>query len=208
MIFDKITEFNKSRWEAMAKGEIIFSRPWKNLDRESARKKLDSLDLLGDIKGKKVLCLASGGGQQSVAFALLGADVTVNHVSGDVKAAVIEATGGRGADVVVEHVGEATWRMSQDVASQRGRIVVCGATTGPNPPAALHRIWWKELVILGSSMGTKEDFEAAYDLSYEGYQHMFDLAATLASAIQAQLAAQAPVGAAQTGGGGAARPAD
>jgi NADPH:quinone reductase-like Zn-dependent oxidoreductase len=98
----------------------------------------------------------------------LGADVTVNHESGDVKAAVIEATGGRGADVVVEHVGEATWRTSLDVASQRGRIVVCGATTGPNPPAALHRIWWKELVILGSSMGTKEDFEAAYDLVRSG----------------------------------------
>jgi len=94
----------------------------------------------------------------------LGADVTVNHVSGDVKATVIEATAGRGADVVVEHVGEATWRTSQDVASQRGRIVVCGATTGPNPPAALHRVWWKELVIFGSSMGTPEDFEAAYEL--------------------------------------------
>jgi NADPH:quinone reductase-like Zn-dependent oxidoreductase len=98
----------------------------------------------------------------------LGADVTVNHVSGDVKAAVIEATGGRGADVVVEHVGEATWRTSQDVASQGGRIVVCGATTGPNPPAALHRIWWKELAILGSSMGTTEDFEAAYELIKDG----------------------------------------
>ncbi len=98
----------------------------------------------------------------------LGADVTVNHESGDVKATVIEATGGRGANIVVEHVGEATWRTSQDVASQRGRIVVCGATTGPNPPAALHRIWWKELVILGSSMGTKEDFEAAYDLVRSG----------------------------------------
>ena len=98
----------------------------------------------------------------------LGADVTVNHVTGDVKAAVIESTGGRGADVVVEHVGEATWRTSQDVASQGGRIVVCGATTGPNPPAALHRIWWKELAILGSSMGTKEDFEAVYELVTSG----------------------------------------
>ncbi len=98
----------------------------------------------------------------------LGADVTVNHESGDVKATVIEATGGRGADVVVEHVGEATWRTSQDVASQGGRIVVCGATTGPNPPAALHRIWWKELAILGSSMGTKEDFEAAFELVKSG----------------------------------------
>lgn len=98
----------------------------------------------------------------------LGADVTVNHVSDDVKATVIEATGGRGVDIVVEHVGDATWRTSLDVASQRGRIVVCGATTGPNPPAALHRIWWKELAIFGSSMGTPEDFEAAYELVKSG----------------------------------------
>jgi NADPH:quinone reductase-like Zn-dependent oxidoreductase len=98
----------------------------------------------------------------------LGADATVNHATGDVKAAVIEATGGRGADVVVEHVGEATWRTSQDVAAQRGRIVVCGATTGPNPPAALHRIWWKELAILGSSMGSPADFEAVYGLVKSG----------------------------------------
>jgi SAM-dependent methyltransferase len=74
---DKITEFNQSRWETLAKEEIIFSRPWKNLDRESARQKLDKMNLLGDVRGKKVLCLASGGGQQSVAFALLEADVTV-----------------------------------------------------------------------------------------------------------------------------------
>jgi NADPH:quinone reductase-like Zn-dependent oxidoreductase len=98
----------------------------------------------------------------------LGAEATVNHVTGDVKAAVIEATDGRGADVIVEHVGEATWRSSQDVCAQRGRIVVCGATTGPNPPAALHRIWWKELVILGSSMGSPEDFEAVYELVKSG----------------------------------------
>lgn len=98
----------------------------------------------------------------------LGADVTVNHATGDVKAAVIDATDGRGADIVVEHVGEATWRTSQDVAAQRGRIVVCGATTGPNPPAALHRIWWKELAILGSSMGSPEDFEAVYELVKSG----------------------------------------
>jgi NADPH2:quinone reductase len=98
----------------------------------------------------------------------LGADVTVNHASGDVKAAVKEATGGRGADVVVEHVGEATWRTSLDVAAREGRIAVCGATSGPNPPAALHRVWWKQLTILGSSMGTKADFEAVYELVRSG----------------------------------------
>ena len=75
----------------------------------------------------------------------LGDDVVVNHATGDVKAAVLEATGGRGADVVVEHVGKATWRTSLDVAAREGRIAVCGATTGPNPHAALHRIWWKQV---------------------------------------------------------------
>jgi NADPH:quinone reductase-like Zn-dependent oxidoreductase len=98
----------------------------------------------------------------------LGADATVNHVSGDVKAAVKEATGGRGADIVVEHVGDATWRTSLDVAAREGRIAVCGATSGPNPPAALHRVWWKQLTILGSTMGTRADFEGAYELVASG----------------------------------------
>src|SRR5581483_11857640 len=93
---------------------------------------------------------------------------TVNHASGDVKAVVHEATEGHGADVVVEHVGEATWRTSLDVTARDGRIVVCGATTGPNPPAALHRIWWKQLSVLGSTMGTRADFAGAYDLVAAG----------------------------------------
>jgi NADPH:quinone reductase-like Zn-dependent oxidoreductase len=98
----------------------------------------------------------------------LGADAVVNHANGDVKAAVKEVTAGHGADVVIDHVGEATWRTSLDVAAREGRIAVCGATSGPNPPAALHRVWWKQLTILGSTMGTKADFEGAYDLSATG----------------------------------------
>jgi NADPH:quinone reductase-like Zn-dependent oxidoreductase len=98
----------------------------------------------------------------------LGADATVNHVSGDVRAAVKEATEGKGVEVVLEHVGEATWQTSLQSARAGGRIVVCGATSGPNPPAALHRIWWKQLTIYGSTMGTREDFEAAYELVKSG----------------------------------------
>jgi NADPH:quinone reductase-like Zn-dependent oxidoreductase len=98
----------------------------------------------------------------------LGADATVNHATGDVKEAVQEATGGRGIDVVVEHVGQATWATSLQVAAPGGRIAVCGATSGPNPPAALHRIWWKQLSILGSTMGTGEDFARAYELVGSG----------------------------------------
>jgi NADPH:quinone reductase-like Zn-dependent oxidoreductase len=98
----------------------------------------------------------------------LGADATVNHASGDVRAAVGEATGGAGVDVVLEHVGEATWQTSLQAARTGGRIVVCGATSGPNPPAALHRVWWKQLTIHGSTMGTREDFGAAYELVKSG----------------------------------------
>src|SRR5207248_1388260 len=98
----------------------------------------------------------------------LGADVTVNHESDDVKSSVREATGGHGVDVVVETVGDATWRTSLDLAARNGRVTVCGATTGPNPPAALHRVWWKQLTILGSTMGTNADFAGAFDLVTSG----------------------------------------
>jgi NADPH:quinone reductase-like Zn-dependent oxidoreductase len=97
----------------------------------------------------------------------LGADAIVNHTGDDVASAVKEATGG-GVDVVVEHVGEATWRTSLAVARPSGRVVVCGATTGANPPAQLHRIWWKQLTIYGSTMGTREDFAAAFELVKSG----------------------------------------
>jgi NADPH:quinone reductase-like Zn-dependent oxidoreductase len=97
----------------------------------------------------------------------LGADAAVNHDTGDVTARVREVTG-TGANVVVEHVGAATWARSLASAAPEGRVVVCGATSGPNPPAALHRIWWRELAIFGSTMGTPADFKGAYDLIAAG----------------------------------------
>ena len=98
----------------------------------------------------------------------LGADVALSHSDDDVVAAVREATGGRGADVVIETVGEATWERSLAAAAQEGRIVVCGATTGHSPPARLYRLWWKQLVVYGSTMGMPSDFEGAYELIREG----------------------------------------
>jgi NADPH:quinone reductase-like Zn-dependent oxidoreductase len=144
----------------------------------------------GLAPGEWVLIWGIGGGVASAAFTIaralgastvvtssspdklarareLGADVVLDHGQDDVVAAVRDATGG-GANVVVDSVGDATWRRSLDAAGQDGRIVVCGATTGPNPPAALHRVWWKQLSILGSTMGTRADFEGAYDLVASG----------------------------------------
>jgi NADPH:quinone reductase-like Zn-dependent oxidoreductase len=98
----------------------------------------------------------------------LGADALVNHKTGDVLAAVKEATGGPGVDIVVEHVGEATWEKSLQAVRPHGRIALCGATSGPNPRAALHRIWWKQLTIHGSTMGARTDFEGAFELVKSG----------------------------------------
>ncbi|TML82239.1 MAG: zinc-binding dehydrogenase, partial [Actinobacteria bacterium] len=97
----------------------------------------------------------------------LGAEATFNHETDDVAAGVKEITGG-GAHVIVDNVGEATWKRSLDAARPNGRICVCGATTGPNPPANLHRIWWKQLTIFGSTMGSQADFEAVYELVKSG----------------------------------------
>jgi NADPH:quinone reductase-like Zn-dependent oxidoreductase len=96
-----------------------------------------------------------------------GADEALNHHTDDVPARVRARTG-EGADIVCDHVGETTWARSLASARKGARIVVCGATSGPNPPAALHRIWWRELTVFGSSMGTPEDFAGAYDLILSG----------------------------------------
>jgi NADPH:quinone reductase-like Zn-dependent oxidoreductase len=98
----------------------------------------------------------------------LGAEAAVDHGKDDVVQAVKDATEGRGADVVVETVGEATWERSLAAASQDGRIVVCGATSGHSPPARLYRLWWKQLVVYGSTMGMPSDFEGAYELVRSG----------------------------------------
>jgi NADPH:quinone reductase-like Zn-dependent oxidoreductase len=97
----------------------------------------------------------------------LGAAATVNHATENVPARVKELTGG-GAHVVVETVGADTWAKSLAAARAAGRVCVCGATTGPNPPANLHRLWWKQLTVYGSTMGTNADFAAVLDLVTSG----------------------------------------
>ncbi len=74
---DEIARYNKGRWEELAEANIEYSRPFLDLDSEKAREAIDPEGVLADVSGLDVLCLASGGGQQSAAFGLLGANVTV-----------------------------------------------------------------------------------------------------------------------------------
>jgi SAM-dependent methyltransferase len=80
-IMDELAKYNIERWQALVEADAVFTRPALNLDPSSARERLDPEGRLGEFAGKDVLCLASGGGQQSVAFALLEANVTVFDLS-------------------------------------------------------------------------------------------------------------------------------
>ena len=79
---DDVAQFNRQRWQALADANALFTRPALNLDVESARARVDPDHWLGKLAGQRVLCLGGGGGQQSAAFALLGAQVTVVDLSG------------------------------------------------------------------------------------------------------------------------------
>lgn len=78
---DEIAKYNIERWKALAGANALYTRPALNLDAESARELVDPEGRLGELAGRRVLCLAGGGGKQSAAFALLGASVTVYDLS-------------------------------------------------------------------------------------------------------------------------------
>ncbi len=78
---DDIARYNKERWEDLASHNVPFSRPILDFTEESARRHVDGRGMMGEVSGRDVLCLAGGGGQQSAAFAVLGANVTVFDLS-------------------------------------------------------------------------------------------------------------------------------
>ena len=78
---DEVATQNQERWEALAKANVLYSRPYLELDRHTARDVVDPNGMIKETDGADVLLLASGGGQQSAAFALLGANVTVLDIS-------------------------------------------------------------------------------------------------------------------------------
>jgi NADPH:quinone reductase-like Zn-dependent oxidoreductase len=112
--------------------------------------------------------VTSGSDDKLEAAARLGATLGVNHRTGDVVSEVRRETGGRGADVVVDCVGEATWTNSQRALRRGGRLVVCGATTGPVVSLDLRRLFWHQWSILGSTMGSRREFAEIVRLAHEG----------------------------------------
>jgi NADPH:quinone reductase-like Zn-dependent oxidoreductase len=98
----------------------------------------------------------------------IGADAVVDHHAQDVVAEVKRFTGKKGADVVIEHTGAATWERSILSLAHRGRLVTCGATSGADAQTELRHLFAKQLSLLGSYMGSKADLLDVARLFFEG----------------------------------------
>ncbi|HEY9014633.1 MAG TPA: zinc-binding dehydrogenase [Gemmatimonadales bacterium] len=98
----------------------------------------------------------------------LGADAGFNHREADVAAEVRKLTGGSGADVVVDSVGEQTWRHSLRSLRRGGRLLICGATSGPMVSLDLRRLFWHQWSILGSTLGSREEYAEIVRLAAQG----------------------------------------
>lgn len=113
--------------------------------------------------------IATAGSDDKLALAAkLGADATINHAADDVAAAVRRITSGRGADIVVEHVGRATWDASVRSLAKGGRLVTCGATTGHDAAVDLRHLFGRQLSLVGSYMGEKSGLLKAARLFFGG----------------------------------------
>jgi NADPH:quinone reductase-like Zn-dependent oxidoreductase len=144
----------------------------------------------GVREGEVVLVLAGGSGVGQAAIQLarhfgarvfatsaaskadrtraLGAEEVFDHYAGDFSRDVRRLTDGRGADIVIEHVGEATWDRSVRSLASGGRLVTCGATTGPAAQLDLRHLFARQLSLLGSYMGRFAELEAAARLLFDG----------------------------------------
>jgi NADPH:quinone reductase-like Zn-dependent oxidoreductase len=98
----------------------------------------------------------------------VGADIALNHRQADVVAEVRKETGGHGADVVVDSAGEQTWQGSLRSLRRGGRLVICGATTGPMISLDLRRLFWHQWSILGSTLGSRREYADIVGLAAQG----------------------------------------
>jgi NADPH:quinone reductase-like Zn-dependent oxidoreductase len=141
--------------------------------------------------GEDVLVLAAGSGVGSAAIQIaklcgarviatastdeklakakeLGADLVINYAQVDFDREVWKLTNKRGVDVVIESVGQATWPKSLRALARNGRLVTCGATTGPIGETDIRLVFWKQLQIFGSTMGTRRELQTVLRLVWAG----------------------------------------
>jgi NADPH:quinone reductase-like Zn-dependent oxidoreductase len=92
----------------------------------------------------------------------LGADHVRNYQTADVAEWVREETSGRGVDIAIDAVGAATWPLDIRCVRRAGRVVLCGITTGPKAETNLQAVYWNQLTLMGSTLGSDEDFRQMF----------------------------------------------
>ena len=137
------------------------------------------------LKGARVF--ATSGPRKLEKTRALGAEAVFDHYATDFAHEIRSLTAGRGVDVVVEHVGEATWDRSVRALARGGRLVTCGATTGGRAGLDLRYLFARQLSLLGSYMGAKSELLTAAPLFFEGrLRPVIDQVLPLADAAAAQ----------------------
>ena len=99
----------------------------------------------------------------------LGADVAYDRTAEDYAGRVKEETGGRGVDLVLDSVGEALWASNLKALAVRGRLVTYGATTGATGKTGIRHVFWKQLTIAGTTMGTPAEFREVMRMVFDGW---------------------------------------
>lgn len=117
--------------------------------------------------GARVIATAGTDEKRALASEL-GAELVIDHYQADWPKQVKRWSEGRGVDVVVEHVGPATWRGSVSALARNGRLVTCGGTTGAKVELLLPHLFMKNLSVLGSTMGPRSAYRYIFDRLADG----------------------------------------
>jgi NADPH:quinone reductase-like Zn-dependent oxidoreductase len=113
--------------------------------------------------------IVTSGSDAKLQFALSrGADATLNHRRADVVSEVRRLTGGLGVDAIVDSVGEESWPQSLRSLRRGGRLLICGATSGPMVSMDLRRLFWHQWSILGSTLGSRREYAEIVRLAGDG----------------------------------------
>lgn len=159
---------------------LAFLTAWQMLFTRARLKSSDTVLVLaaGSGVGQAAIQLAKAAHARVIATAgspekltrarALGVDEVVNHHTDDLVSTVRKLTANRGVDLVVEHVGAATWERSVRCLARGGRVVTCGATTGFETRLDLRHLFARQLALLGSYMGAKSELLQAADLFFKG----------------------------------------
>ena len=129
---------------------------------------------LARLAGAQALVTSSSDAKLARA-AEMGAAGGVNYRTERVAKRVLEFTGGEGVDMVIDSVGGASWGESLRSLRRGGRLVTCGATMDPNPPADLQRMFIRQLEVYGSTGGNVTEFHAMLKVYLRGgFQPVID----------------------------------